>query len=159
MKRITIDLSSVGCEQAIKEIEDYKKDLLPKLDKICMMLAEIGVQEAQAHLPSGNEGNSATVDPPVKIGNGYKIVMSGQDVYFIEFGTGDSASNHGEFTPLVDVYPGSYSEKHSKRYSTYGFWWYNKVKYTETPAYMPMYYAEKKIRQELPRIAHEVFSK
>jgi hypothetical protein len=38
-----------------------------------------------------------------------------------------------------------------------GFWYYDKVRYTGTPAYMPMYYAERKMREEAPRIVKEVF--
>jgi len=157
-KTIVIDLSPEGCDFAVKQLQDYERDILPGLDEVCRRLAEIGASEARLHLTHADGNTDATIDPPVKIGNGYKIVMSGEDVYFVEFGTGDSAANHGDYTPLVSVYPGSYSEQHAKKYSTYGFWWYGGEKLTETPAYMPMYYAGKKMREELPRIVREVFS-
>jgi hypothetical protein len=77
-------------------------------------------------------------------------------VYFVEFGTGDAANPNG-YAVSVPVYPGSYSEEHAEKYATYGFWWYGGEKLTETPAYMPMYYAGKRMREELPRIVKEVF--
>ena len=159
MKQIVLELSPESCKDAVKQLEDYSKQFIPKMEEVCRRLAELGVMEAQAHLVLQDGNNSATIDPPVKIDNGYKIVMSGTDVYFIEFGTGDAAATHSYYTPLVNVYPGSYSEQNAQKYSTYGFWWYGGQRYTETPAYMPMYYAGKKIREELPRIVREVFSK
>ena len=159
MRQIVVELSSDGCANALKELQDYNKQFIPRMEEVCRRLAELGVQEAQAHLVLANGNTKASIEPPVKIDNGYKIVMSGEDVYFIEFGTGDSAATNSYYTPLVNVYPGSYSEQHAQKYSKYGFWWYGGQKYTETPAYMPMYYAGKKIREELPRIVHEVFSK
>jgi hypothetical protein len=159
MRHIVVELSSESCASALKELQDYNKQFIPRMEEVCRRLAELGVLEAQAHLQLADGNTGATIDPPVKIDNGYKIVMSGEDVYFVEFGTGDSAATHSYYTPLVNVYPGSWSESHAERYSTYGFWWYGGQKYTETPAYMPMYYAGKKIREELPRIVKEVFGK
>jgi hypothetical protein len=127
------------------------------MDEVCKRLAEIGAQEAEAHLVRSNGNTDAYIDPPTPIANGYKLSMSGSDVYFVEFGTGVDADAHG-FTPLGSVYPGSYSEQHAHLFSENGFWWYGGEKLEGTPAYMPMYYAEKKMREELPRIAREVFS-
>lgn len=159
MRQIVVELSSAGCANALKELQDYNKQFIPRMEEVCRRLAELGAQEAQAHLKLADGNTDATIEPPVKIDNGYKIVMSGTDVYFVEFGTGDSATTHSYYTPLVNVYPGSWSEQHAEKYSTYGFWWYGGQKYSETPAYMPMYYAGKKIREELPRIVKEVFGK
>ena len=158
MKIIKVELSVKSINAAISELKKFERDLPKKMDEVCKRLAEIGAQEAQAHLVLANGNTGASIDPPVPIANGYKITMSGEDVYFIEFGTGNAADPHG-FTPLVSVYPGSYSEQHAKKFSEQGFWYYAGERLEETPAYMPMYYAEKKIRAELPRIAREVFSK
>lgn len=157
MKTVTLQLSADSCQRAIDELKKYRRDIKPKLDEVCRRLAEIGAREAQLHLNLSNGNILAQIDPPMPIENGYKISMSGEDVYFIEFGTGDAANAHG-YTPLVSVYPGSFSEQNAQRYSTLGFWWYGGERYTETPAYMPMYYAGKKMREELPRIVKEVFS-
>ena len=126
------------------------------MEEVCRRLAEIGAQEAQAHLVLADGNTDAFISEPLPTGNGYKISMSGKDVYFIEFGTGDAANAHG-FTPLVAIYPGSWSVQHKKQYSTNGFWHYGGESMSETPAYMPMFYASKKIREELLRVAREVF--
>lgn len=158
MRRIVVDLSLEGTDRALRELYDFERKIKPKMEEICKRLAEVGVAEAQKHLVLANGNTDARIDEPIPIGNGYKISMSGKDVYFIEFGTGDAADAHG-FTPLVAVYPGSYSEQNKRKYSQYGFWWYGGEQITETPAYMPMFYASQKIREELPRIAREVFGK
>jgi len=155
MRNIVVQLSPASCEAAAKELDEFYNKLKPRMQEVCRRLAEIGLAEAQAHLFFDNGNDMAWLEA-VPTNKGYKIVMSGEDVYFIEFGTGGAANTHG-YTPLVAVYPGSFSEQNAKKYSTYGFWYYNKVRYTSTPAYMPMYYAGKKIREELPRVVREVF--
>ena len=83
--------------------------------------------------------------------------MEGKDVYFIEFGTGDGVSPH--FDTSVPVAWGSWSAEHSQMLFKQGFWYYDHVRYTGTTAYMPMYYAERAMREALPKIIEEVFSK
>ena len=157
MKSIKIELSTASCKNAVEELQKYQKEIRPKLDEVCKRLAEIGVQEAIS-IVSGirmAEGNAVERIEAVPIDNGWKIVMEGTDVYFIEFGTGDGVSAH--YDTSVPVAYGSWSVEHKQLLWNQGFWYYNKVKYTGTPAYMPMYYAEKKMREELPRIVREVF--
>ena len=157
MKHIKIELSPESCQAALEQLKVYKKEIEPKLDEICRRLAEIGAQAAREAI-TGEYGNTdATVLDPVKIRNGYKIVMSGADVYFVEFGTGDDVSAH--YNPSVSIEPGSWSETHKQRYSTYGYWWYNGEKLEGTPAQMPMFYAEKAIRANARRVAKEVLGR
>lgn len=157
MKTITIELSKESCNKALKELEKYQKEIKPKLDEVCKRLAEIGRDEAASILSSvkPQEGNSDARVDAVPIDNGYKIVMEGEDVYFIEFGTGDGVSAH--YDTSVPVAYGSWSVEHSQMLWKNGFWYYDKVRFTGTPAYMPMYYAEKKMREEMPSIVKEVF--
>ena len=159
MKTISIELSVDSCKKAVKELEKYQKDILPKLDEVCKRLAEIGKQEALTIVDSIRlqEGNSVERLDVEKIDNGYKIVMEGADVYFIEFGTGDGVTPH--YDTSVPVAWGTWSAEHEQVLWTQGFWYYDKVRYTGTPAYMPMYYAEKRMREEMPRIVKEVFGK
>lgn len=154
MKQIILELSPASCNKAVKELEKYQKEIKPKLDEVCKRLAEIGAQEANAHLTlaNGNDDARINVEP---MDGGYKLVMSGSDVYFIEFGTGSEVSSHYEVS--VPVFSGSWSMEHSQQYARHGWWWYGGEIYTGTPAYMPMYYAGKKMREEIPRIVKEVF--
>lgn len=156
MKQILIELSPESCDAVEKELLRYDKEIRPKLDEICKRLAEIGAIEAEAYFAVGSEhgngGVKVTVEP---INNGYKIVASGHDVYFIEFGTGDMVSPH--YNPSVFVAPGSWSVVHKQQYSTYGYWYYGGERLTGTWAAMPMYHAEKAIRANEKRIIEEVF--
>ena len=156
-KQIILELSKASCQKALRELEKYQKEIKPKLEEVCKRLAEIGAQEANTRIIIAN-GNTDAKITTEQMSNGYKLLMSGADVYFIEFGTGDAANANG-YSVSVPVYPGSYSEQNAERYSTYGFWWYGGEKLTETPAYMPLYYAGKKMRDEMPRIIKEVFGK
>ena len=159
MRKIVVELSAESCNRAVKELEKYQKEIKPKMDEVCKRLAEIGRDEAilivdQVKLA---EGNAVERIEAVKIDDGWKIVMSGKDVYFIEFGTGDGVNAH--FDTDVPVAWGTWSAEHKQMLWERGFWYYDKVRYTGTTAYMPMYYAEKRMREEMPRIVKEVFSK
>ena len=157
MKQIAIELSVSGCKAALKEIEKYQKEIKPNMEEVCRRLAEIGAQAAQAHL-GGEYGNTdATILPVVPIDNGYKIVMQGTDVYFVEFGTGDQVSAH--FDTTVPVAWGSWSAEHEQQLWNYGFWYYGGQRLEGTPAYMPMYYASKAVRENANKVMREVFGK
>lgn len=156
MKTITVELSVDSCRKAIKELEKYEREIKPKLDEVCRRLAEIGAQEATANLRHEHGNDDATILPVVPIENGYKIVMQGKDVYFVEFGTGDMVDQHYSNVSVL-VAPGSWSETHAKQYMTYGFWFYKGERLEGTEAQKPMYYAEKAIRENARRVKEEVF--
>ena len=157
MKTIELELSVDSCNKAIKELQEYQKRIKPKLDEVCRRVAEVGRDEALSIINGIRlqDGNAVERVDVVPTDNGYKLVMEGEDVYFIEFGTGDGVSTHYDVS--VPVAYGSWSVEHSQMLWNQGFWYYDKVRYTGTPAYMPMYYAERKMREEAPRIVKEVF--
>ena len=167
--KIALQLSVADCKKAIKELEKYQKQIKPKLDEICKRLAELGAlaanekyAEASGDSSWTGNGDVKAVVLPLEGGNGYKIRAEGHDVYFIEFGTGDMAGvfYEGDTSGVsVPVGPGTWSIDHAQKYSEYGYWWYRKNMLFETPAYMPMYYAQKAIRENEKRIAQEVFGK
>ena len=158
MKTITIELSVDSCKNALKELKKYERDVNRKMNEVCKRLAEIGRDEAIAIVNSVKftEGNTVERIDAVPIENGYKIVMEGEDVYFIEFGTGDGVSPH--YDTSVPVAWGTWSAENKQMLWNNGFWYYDKVRYTGTPAYMPMYYAEKKMRESVNKVAREVFN-
>ena len=157
MKTIAIELSVDSCNKAIKELHEYQKRIRPKLDEVCRQVAEVGRDEALSIINGIRlqDGNAVERVDVVPTDNGYKLVMEGEDVYFIEFGTGDGVSAHYDVS--VPVAWGSWSAEHSQMLWNKGFWYYDNVRYTGTTAYMPMYYAERKMREEAPRIVKEVF--
>lgn len=157
MKTITVELSVDSCNKAIEELKKYQKEIKPKLDEVCRRVAEAGRDEALSIINGIRlqDGNAVERVDVVPTDNGYKLVMEGEDVYFIEFGTGDGVSAHYDVS--VPVAWGSWSAEHSQMLWNKGFWYYDNVRYTGTTAYMPMYYAERKMREEAPRIVKEVF--
>ena len=157
MKHIEIELSVSSVNKAIDELIRYQKEIVPKMNEVCKRLAEIGRDEAIAIVNSikMSDGNTVERVEALPIENGYKIVMEGEDVYFIEFGTGDGVSPHYDVS--VPVAWGSWSENDKQMLWKNGFWYYDKVRYTGTTAYMPMYYAEKKMRESVKKVAQEVF--
>lgn len=167
MKTIQIPLSVAGCNQALKELEKYRKEINPKLDMVCKRLAQIGADaanehyaEAQADSSWTGNGNIRAIVLPLESGNGYKIVASGQDVYFIEFGTGSMAGAfyEGDTSGVsVPIGEGTWSISHAQKYSTQGYWWYRGNKLYETPAYMPMFYAVKEMRERSKEVVEGVF--
>lgn len=157
MKTITIELSPASCNKALKELEKYQKEIKPKLDEVCKRIAEVGREEAQHFFDMAENGNGGTTVSASKIDNGYSVLAEGEKVYFVEFGTGDAVTGSHGFQTSVPIYSGSYSETHGQKYSVYGYWYYGGEKLTETPIYAPMFHAEKKMREEMPRIVKEVF--
>lgn len=153
--KIIIDLSPESLDSAAKVLADYEKHIKPKLEEVCKRLAELAAQEAESHLVLYMGNTDAKIDPITRIDNGYKISMSGTDVYFVEFGTGDQVAPH--FDTQVPVAWGSWSAEHAQKLWNYGFWWYGGEQLTGTEAYMPMFYAEKKIREAIPQVVKEVF--
>lgn len=164
MKTITVDLSVESVQKAIDELSDYKSSFDRKLNLVCKRLAEVGAQEARIRAAGakagfyGNDDVHVSVEPFDK---GWKVVMSGADIYFVEFGTGIYAGEYaGDASNVsVGIMPGDYSETHAKQYSEKGYWFYENQFYRGTPAEMPMYYAGKRMREEMPRIIKEVFGK
>lgn len=157
MKTVILQLSADSCQKALEELKAYKKDIKPKMQEVCRRLAEIAVQEARLYTAmAGEYGNGDVQVDAIPMNDGYKIVMSGKDVYFIEFGTGDAVNSHYP-NVSVPVYSGSWSESHAKQYSEYGVWWYNGEMLDGTPAYMPMLHAEMAIRRNVKSVTKEVF--
>ena len=159
MKRIEIELTSASCGKAIRELGKIQKEYSKKIDEVCKKLAQIGRDEAQRRFDRGKEhGNGDVIVTVMPIENGYKIVASGEDVYFIEFGTGFFANPNG-YATSIPVYPGSYSEQHAKAFSEHQYWYYAGEKLQGTEAQNAMYYAGKAIRDNEKRIVQEVFGK
>lgn len=156
MKTLVLELSPASCKKVLKQIEEYRREIEPKLDEICKRVADIGALVANSRLvlSQGNTDVNITVE---KMDGGYKLVMSGADIFFVEFGTGSEVSSH--YKVSVPVFSGSWSMEHEQIFARLGFWWYGGEIMTGTPAYMPMYYAGKVMREEIPKIAKEVFGR
>ena len=159
---IRAGLSVAELEAAIQEIKAFRNSLKLKADMLIERLAEIGVREASVRFTTamydGTNDTSVTLET---ISNGYAIVAEGQAVAFIEFGSG-VYHNPGEPYPnarpegIVGI--GEYGKGHGKRQA----WGYRdesgEVVVTHgNPAAMPMWYASEEMRNNIAKIAQEVF--
>lgn len=169
-KVISVELSKEGIDNAIKELEQYKRDFLEKEQRLLEGLANIGVREASIRFTTaiydGVNDVSVTLD---KTDNGYSVIADGTAVAFIEFGTGvyhNSGEPYPNPRPTGIVGIGEYGKGKGKRRA-----WYYKgapgsngevqqngvVKTRGNPAAMPMWYASEEIRKSILQLAREVF--
>lgn len=129
--------------------------LREKVEEVAKRLCKVGEPIIQA-----THGNHARVwSEPTE--NGYKVCAEGEDILFIEFGTGLKA---GQDAHLYDEVPGvvgegTWSATHAKMYSTWGFWVFAGEIYYYTEPHPAFYYAYQTMVEALPQIAQEVFSK
>ena len=145
-----MEISITGIDSIINTVRKFQ-NIEERLEKIAKRLCEVGEPIIrQTH------GHHARVWYE-QFQDGYRIVAEGQDILFIEFGTGDMA---GATRVLYDqvpatVRPGSWSETHSQQYSTQGFWFFGGKMYRETVPHPAFYYAYQAMVQALPQIVSE----
>lgn len=109
---------------------------------------------------NGNDDFTTHIEP---IENGYRLVASGEDVGFLEFGAG-VFTEADEFAEQVDfpVYPGSWSElqphsdnPNARYFAKNGFWWWSNFRYTGLIATRGMQRALDEIRSQADAIARK----
>ena len=155
-----MEISITGIDSAIKTVAKYIA-IEAKLANIAKRLCEVGEPIIrQTH------GHHARVWYE-EFENGYRIVAEGQDILFIEFGTGNltgTMSEKYDAVPQVALEPGSWSKAHQGEYwKTGGYrkghWHFAGEEYTETPPHPAFYYAYQAMVQALPQIAAEELQK
>lgn len=162
MKKIVLSLDEKSINNAIKELNAYKKWVEEKTKQLCERLALIGAQEASVRFTTAMyDGNN---DVQVEVGpteNGWVITAKGEAVAFLEFGAG-VYHNTGE--PYPDPRPegivgiGEYGKGMGKR-QAWGFYDNGELVITRgNPAVMGMWYATQEMEREVLRIAREVFN-
>ena len=162
---VEMDLSRESIRAGIKQIREFRNWLKTKERELTLRLAEIGWGRATVRFtsiaPFYNNGRGMDYSVSVKkIRGGYAIQASGEDICFIEFGAGVrfGYGYHGERPKGVkDI--GEYGKKQGS--NPHG-WWYNdesgKAVHTYgNPPASGMYEAEQAVRQQVYKIANEVF--
>ena len=111
--RLTISLNSKSLTAALKMIQEYKKDFETKLNRFVERLATEAAAMAQDEF-----GSDVTVTAVQVDGTHWSVVANGEQVCFLEFGTGVYADSSHDFAQRVpfNVYPGSWSEEHENTY-------------------------------------------
>lgn len=167
-KKISISLSSKSIQNAIKEIEAYKRQLIDKNELFVRRLAELGIPVIDQNIAVAQGDSDKNHNTHIKINSfgSYseaKLVVEGSELIFIEFGSGvhyngsAGASPHPkgeEFGYTI----GSYGKGQGKN----DFWFYyadtgEAVMSHGTQATMPVYRASQEIIQNIRKIAREVF--
>ena len=173
MKKIKCTLSTI--DKAVAELEAYEKDLKRKTKTLMERLAEIGIKEADVRFKRAIYDGTNDVkvsDSPVWIDDDkLAISATGKSVTFIEFGTGVhyasedhpkagefgyNRGGYGHHLGRLDSWrykgdPGTNGEvitegKHKDEVKTHG-----------NPANRALYDSVKKMREEITKIAKEVF--
>lgn len=169
-KIIRCGLSTREISRAIKELEDYKRELLRKTALLRERIAEQIASDAQ----SGFTG--AVVDDLLKGGRRFAevtvtltnrdnistVIANGEDAVWVEFGAGvyhngsAGSSPHPKGSEL-GLTIGGYGKGMGKK-SVWGFYEDGELRLTHgTPATMPMYKAMKIACDNIVSIAREVF--
>lgn len=168
-KTIKIDLSDgKSLDNAIKQIQEYQKNLPRKVQILIDRLAKEGLQVVQSTMesvPDEEKGSYYTEIVNNSKGDiiGAAIRLTGDKVLFIEFSAGITYGTDSYPLPSGDKYGmGTYPGK-GHWDSPYG-WWYvdeqgNKHHSYGNRAYMPMYHAEVEIISQVSNIAKEVFGR
>lgn len=146
---------SINGLESIRRAVDKFGNLKIKCYLLASRLCEVGEPIIRE-----THGNHASISvEPLASDNGYCIRADGEDILFIEFGTGDHAGDMSSQYDEVPTYvrPGAWSESHAQMYSRYGFWVFAGKIYHYTDPHPAFYYAYKAMVDALPKIAQEVF--
>ena len=163
-KTITFDIfDPASIQRAAQEIREYSKWVQDKADMLARRLAAYGLTRVRIGYNAAVYDQDKDVEVSVENSgdNTYVIRASGRDVLFLEFGSGirygDGHPLNGEFGMGPGTYPGQ------THVPDPGYWWYTgedgKSHYSvgNAPS-MVMYLTGMELRNELTRIAREVFS-
>lgn len=102
-----------------------------------------------AYSSASSPGNNDWVSYVEPYKKGHRVVVTGSDVGFLEFGTGVSVKTDELETQMpYPVASGSWSETHSRQFSERGSWFYGGEKLKGTPPTRGMQQALDYIRQE-----------
>lgn len=172
-KVIRISLSEKDIDRAIKELEQYKREIIRKTELLRTKIAERIANLAQSGF------NGAVVDDLTEESGGARkaevqvsiderenvsvVIAAGEDAVWAEFGAGVyhngsvGSSPHPKGQEL-GLTIGGYGKGMGKR-QVWGFYEDGELKLTHgAPATMPMYNAMKIVCDEIVAIAKEVFN-
>jgi len=168
-KTIVVDLGNV--QQAIRELREYKREFMRKVEALKTRIAEEIEAEAVKNFAAavcndivGGGMRPASVSISVVANeNVTLIIASGADAVFCEFGAGITHNGPVGSSPHpkgleLGMTIGSYGKGMGKR-KVWGYYSEEGLVLTRgTPATMPMYNAMQSVCQRFAEIAKEVFA-
>lgn len=152
-----------GLTETLRRIEEYKNGVQRKANELARRLAEMGATNvslmfARAIYDGQNDFNVTVEDTN---SGGYKIVVNGETVAFVEFGAGVTYGYGHPQAGQFGVGPGTYPSGKGHWNDPKG-WWIPQDKgggHTYgNPPNMPMYNTAADLRREMARVAREVFN-
>lgn len=169
-KTIVIGLSAQDIDRAIKELADYKQEILRKTELLREKVAERLADEAKRGFSGAVSddlvrGGQRFAQVDVSIDNRGAVtvvVASGEDAVWVEFGAGvyhngspgSSPHPHGAELGMTI---GGFGKGNGKK-ETWGFYEEGVLRLTRgTPARMPMARAVTTVCNEISEVAKEVF--
>ena len=169
-KVIRFGLSAREIDRAIRELEQYKQDIIRKTDllraRVAERLAELSRDGfAGAVVDDLLKGGQRTAQVDVSIDqrdNVTLVIARGEDAVWVEFGAGVHYNGSAGTSPHpkgseLGFTIGSYGKGMGKK-DVWGFYEDGELRLTHgAPAAMPMYNAVKTVCDEIAEIAREVF--
>lgn len=159
---IDVRLNADSIDSAIKQAEQYKKDVERKCSELCERLASMGATEISLSYSRAAYDGPKEIDIVVEqTGNArYAIKASGEAVLFVEFGAGITYGDGHPLNGKLGMGPGTYPGK--GHWDDPRGWWIPKDRggghtYGNPPS-MGMYNTAQDLRREVARVAMEVFS-
>ena len=147
-------------DRAITQIKEYKKDLERKAEEVIFELANMGKEIVDTQFSISGEDYDISCETNGKYA---MIIAEGENVVFLEFGTGvDTVAPDPEMESvgLPPIYAGAWSETEgSGVFARHGHWHYKGVDYTGTMATKGFYFASKEIKEQAVNVAKKVFKK
>lgn len=169
-KVIRFGLSAREIDRAIRELEQYKQDIIRKTDllreRVAERLAELSRDGfAGAVVDDLLKGGQRTAQVDVSIDqrdNVTLVIARGEDAVWVEFGAGVHYNGSAGTSPHpkgseLGFTIGGYGKGMGKK-DVWGFYEDGELRLTHgTPAIMPMYNAVKTVCDEIAEIARGVF--
>lgn len=168
-KKIKMNLSVSSVENAIKQIEEYKRSLVLKTAQLLDELGKIGIRTIDQKMSSIQGDSDPNHYAFVKM-NSYgsftraTIILQGRDVLFIEFGSGVHYNGAAGSSPHPKGQQMGYTiGSYGKGQGANDSWVYFNEEHGRfetsqgTKAAMPMYNAEVEIRKAIKNVAKKVF--
>lgn len=159
--KIRITLSEESIDAAIKQVESYKKDLGRKTNELAQRLAAMGATQISLGFSRAIYTGPMDYDVTVEdMGEDkYRVVASGTTILFAEFGSGVTYGDGHPLDSQLGYGPGTYP---GQTHAMTGKGWYlPKDKgggHTYgNPPNMPVYNTAKELKNEVERVAREVF--
>lgn len=154
---IRVELSKRGLKSAIRQLKQLNKSLPDKIERKNQQLVEEGKNLLDVNISNipNFDGNDKGITFGTAVDLNGKIEWQGEQVQFLEFGTGvvgRQQSYEGELPPGWEYGKGKYSGRHED-----GHWHYSKnggepILTYGIPAYAPMLHASEELRTKIPEI-------